>query len=99
MNVMENSLREDISRVNKNLNDLDDRVDDVGAMGAAFSALVPNSRSKGNTQLSVGVGVYSNSQAIAAGLFRYIDNDVLLNAGVSATSDEVAGRAGITFGW
>jgi autotransporter adhesin len=68
-------------------------------MGAAFSALVPNSRSKGNTQLSIGVGAYSNSQAIAAGLFRYIDNDVLLNAGVSATSDEVVGRAGITFGW
>jgi autotransporter adhesin len=68
-------------------------------MGAALSALVPNARSKGNTQLSIGVGAYSGAQAIAAGLFRYINNDVLVNAGVSATSDEVVGRAGITFGW
>ena len=100
MTVVENSLRDDIGRVSNRLSNLDDRVDDVGAMGAALSALVPNAKSKGNTQLSIGVGAYGDSQAIAAGLFRYIDNDVLVNAGVSATSSsEVVGRAGITFGW
>ena len=75
-------------------------MDDVGALGAAMSALVPNSRSKGNTQVSVGFGHYGGSQALAAGLFHYVNDDMLVNAGISATtSNEVFGRAGVTFGW
>jgi hypothetical protein len=80
---------------------LDDRVDNVGAMGAAFSALVPASRSTGDTQVAIGVGAYKNAQAVAGSVFHYINNNLFVNAGVSVSGDgdDVAGRAGMTFSW
>ena len=83
------------------INDTDDRLDQVGAMSAAFSALVPNSRSAGDTQLSVGAGYYSSEGAIAAGLFHHVNPNVLINAGISTSIGdfETAGRVGITWGW
>ena len=90
-----------ISNVEDDLDDLEDRVDAVGAFSAAFSALVPNDRVAGNTQFSLGLGTYSGETAIAAGLFHYFGDNILVNAGVSSAIDEgeTAGRAGITFGF
>ena len=90
----------DFDAVNmRQFNDLSDRVDELGAMSAAFSALVPNARAPGNTQLSVGVGGYESELGVAAGLFHYVNDRVLVNAGVSSTGNETSGRAGVTFGW
>ena len=81
--------------------ELDDRVDDVGAISAAFSALVPAPRGTGDTQVALGVGTYSGSQAVAGGVFHHFNDNLFLNAGVSVSGngDEVAGRAGMTFSW
>lgn len=76
-----------------------DRIDQVGAMSAAFSALVPNDRAGGNTQLSLGMGNYEGETAIAAGVFHYFNDKVLVNAGGSFASDETAVRAGVTIGF
>ncbi|MDR1361416.1 MAG: YadA C-terminal domain-containing protein [Rickettsiales bacterium] len=69
------------------------------AGAAALSALVPNARAKGNTQVSFGTGTYRDQYGIAAGMFHYVSDNVLLNAGASYSHDNFTGRAGITIGW
>ncbi|MCL1891684.1 MAG: YadA-like family protein [Alphaproteobacteria bacterium] len=88
---------------------LDNRVDDLskevrsGFAGlAAMSALVPNARSSGDTQISIGTGGYRDAFGVALGAFHYINNGTLVNVGASyATGDKanVSWRAGITFGF
>ncbi|MBQ4400250.1 MAG: YadA C-terminal domain-containing protein, partial [Alphaproteobacteria bacterium] len=71
----------------------------MASMGA-MSALVPNARAYGNTQLSIGTGAYSNYSAVAMGAFHWITDNLLLNAGAAwgNTSDAVY-RMGITYSW
>ncbi len=94
-------LQEDVSRLNGKVGRLEDRLDNVGALTSAFSALVPNARAAGNTQLSLGVGNYSGANALAAGVFHHVSDNVLVNMGVSSAfeSNSTASRAGVTFGW
>lgn len=97
---LESLIETDITRLETRNADLADRLDNIGAFASAFSALVPNSRA-GDTQLTVGVGHYSGANAMAAGLFHYVNDKVLLNTGISTAFDgnSTAGRAGITIGW
>ena len=94
-------LRQVATSLDSRIDDLESTLDDVGALTSAFSALVPNARAKGDTQVSLGLGNYSSSNALAAGLFHYLNNNILLNAGFSTAFDrnETASRAGITVGW
>lgn len=62
---------------------LDDRVDSLTtetrsaiAGVAAMSALVPNSRAAGNTQIAVGTGTYKGEVGLAAGAFHYLSDNV-----------------------
>ena len=89
------------SQINSRVNDVNERLDKVGAMSAAFSALVPSDRVGGNTQLSLGLGTYSSETALAIGAFHYLNDSVLINIGGSADTsfDEISGRAGITIGF
>jgi trimeric autotransporter adhesin len=67
---------------------------------AALSALVPNARANGNTQLSFGTGAYEGHTAAALGGFHWINDNVLLNIGASwGDSANIAYRAGITYSW
>jgi len=94
-------MEESTSYLEGKIDSLDERLDDVGAVSAAFSAMVPNYRAAGDTQLSLGLGNYSGSNALAAGVFHYVNDNILLNAGVSSSfnSDGTASRAGITIGF
>ena len=70
------------------------------ASTAALTALVPNARADNNTQLSMGTGVYRDRAGFALGAFHYVNDNVLLNAGVSyGGTKSVIGKAGVTFGW
>jgi hypothetical protein len=77
------------------------QLDGVGALASAFSALTANARSSDDTQVSLGIGVYKGSTALAGGVYHYLSRNILLNAGVSIAPQqgEFAGRAGVTFGW
>ena len=67
---------------------------------AAMSALVPNARAAGDTQLAVGVGAYRDHQGIAVGGFHYFNDNILANVGASYGGDKsTVFRAGVTFGW
>ena len=83
------------------IDDNSDRLDEVGAMAAAFSAVQPNWKSPGNTQIAVGLGYYESEGALAAGIFHHINDTIMINAGVSTTfsEQETAGRVGITWGF
>jgi len=90
-----------IDNVKDDVDDLEDRLDEVGAMAAAFSAVQPNWKSPGNTQIAVGLGYYESEGALAAGIFHHINDTIMINAGVSTTfsEQETAGRVGITWGF
>lgn len=81
------------------MNSLSLPVDNIGASSAALSSLAPNHRDMGNTQISVGVGQYRGQTAVAAGMYHYVGNRVLLNAGFSVSGDERSGRMGMTIGF
>ena len=92
-----------------NLYRLDDEVKDLRksvnrglASMAAMSAMVPNARANGNTQLSVGTGMYSGHAGFALGGFHWFNDNVLMNVGMAygdGDSSEMIYRAGITYSW
>ena len=92
-------FQSDFNAVNNRIDELDDRVDDVGSLASAFSALVPNPSASGKTQISLGMGHYNGSSALAAGIFHNLKDSILVNAAISTSfsSNETAGRAGVTF--
>lgn len=98
---IENKMQAEVNQTNHKIDKLDNRLDKVAAMTSAFSALVPNPRAQDNTQISLGLGHYSGSTALAAGVFHQVNDNILVNTGVSSSfsSNATAGRAGITFGW
>ena len=66
---------------------------------AALSALVPNAKASGNTQLAVGTGAYKGHTAAAVGGFHWFTDNLLFNAGVAWDNNEATGRMGITYSW
>ncbi len=98
---VEMGLQSDLTRLDNQINNLEDRLDKVGAMASAFSALVPNPYDSSRTQIALGLGHYSGANSMAAGLFHAPSDRILINSGVSTSFDRntTAGRAGITIGW
>ena len=101
-----NALDAQIAANTNQINHVEHKLDKVEynlksglAAVTALSALVPNARDCGDTQLSVGTGMYSNRMGVAVGGFHYLNDHILLNAGASfGGAKDLAFRAGITFG-
>jgi len=95
--------------IDSNLYRLDNEVKDLRknmkrgfASMAAMSAMVPNARAKGNTQLSFGSGMYSGHTGFALGGFHWFTDNLLMNVGVAygdGDSSDVVYRAGVTYSW
>ena len=67
---------------------------------AAMSALQPNARAAGDTQISMGAGAYRDHQGLAIGAFHYFNDNIMANVGASYAGDKsTMFRAGVTFGW
>ncbi len=96
--ALDNRITSETQRLDSRIDNLSSRVDKVGALAAAFSALAPMPYDPaGPTQISMGVGTYSGQQAMAIGVYHYVKNDVLLNAGFAISGSEKMGRAGVTW--
>ena len=98
-NIMSNATA--IANLDRRLLDVDERVKQVAAMGAALSA-VPNAVSgEGNFFLGVGFGNYEGEQGIAAGFSARLGEarNVVVNAGVASSSGETSVRAGVGYVW
>jgi hypothetical protein len=95
------------SKIAYNVNDLQNRYSrlrkdfETGmASMAAMSALAPNARATGNTQLSVGTGAYSGHTAAAVGAYHWVTDNLMLNAGAAwGESSDTIYRLGVTYSW
>ncbi|MDR1207435.1 MAG: YadA C-terminal domain-containing protein [Rickettsiales bacterium] len=106
LNNMYDYAESNIIRLDGRIDSVEARLDDMTtemrsmfAGAAAMSALVPNARAKGNTQISFGAGTYRDQYGIAAGAFHYVNDNILLNAGAAYSNDNFTGRVGVTIGW
>lgn len=77
-------------------------IDAVGAIGSAMSALQVNPRGTGDHFLSIGMGLYEGSAALAVGSFHFLaDDTIFVNTGISRATNGTGGtaaRVGFTFG-
>ena len=100
-------LDSNLGRVEDRVDNLEDRTNKMHhemksgfASLAAMSALVPNARANGNTQISFGTGHYRGTTGFAVGGFHYVNDDVLLNAGAAyAGNGSATFKSGVTFGF
>ena len=79
---------------------VDAKVNRVGAMAFAMSALAPLPYDpKDPTQYSAGIGTYNGQGAVAFGIYHYTKPTVMLNAAVAMSGDnwEKSARMGITW--
>ena len=85
--------------VYRNMDDLREDVNVVGAHAAALSGLHPIQYNPYEpTTLSAAVGAYRDEYAVAVGVFHYTRENVMFNLGASLCSDgDVMGRAGVSF--
>lgn len=101
------ALKNDVSRLNtradglqSQINRLDDKLEKGLATVTALTALHPNPRYQGKTQISIGTGMYADNVAGAIGVFHYLNDKVMLSAGASYGGDSsFAGNVGITIGF
>lgn len=82
------------------LRKVDSKVDRVGSMAFAMSALVPLPYDpKDPTQYSAGIGSYNGQGAVALGVFHYSKPTVMYNAAIAMSDDgwEKSARLGVTW--
>ena len=102
-----NALKNDVSQLNTRVNDIQQQVDRLDnklekglATVTALTALHPNPRHQGKTQISVGAGMYADNVAGAIGIFHWLTDRIMLSAGASYGGDSsFAGNVGITIGF
>lgn len=87
--------RGEIARLDNRIDELDTRVNKVGAMAAAIASLKSIGYSpEAPTEFSVGVGQYKGKTGIALGFFHYPNKDFMLNFSMSSSSGEMMGGIG-----
>ena len=81
------------------IEELDNDIRVAGAHAAALSAMHPIAYNPYEpTTISAGYGYYRSEQSFAVGVFHYIRENVLVNAGMAFNSDgDTMGRAGVSF--
>lgn len=90
--------RGEIARLDNRIDELDPRVNKVGAMAAAIASLKSIGYSpEAPTEFSVGVGQYKGKTGIALGFFHYPNKDFMLNFSMSSSSGEMMGGIGATW--
>lgn len=90
--------RGEIARLDNRIDELDTRVNKVGAMAAAIASLKSIGYSpEAPTEFSVGVGQYKGKTGIALGFFHYTNKDFMLNFSMSSSSGEMMGGIGATW--
>lgn len=103
INGLKNNISTLDTRMNKmqsQINKLDNKIEQGLATVTALTALHPNPRHQGKTQISIGTGMYADNVAGAVGVFHYLNNNVMLSAGASYGGDSsFAGNVGITIGF
>lgn len=95
-NVANNTTN--INRLNGRVNDLDSRINKVGAGAAALAALHPQDFNPDDKwDFAVGYGNYRDANAMAIGAFYRPDENVMFSMGTNFGNGENMVNAGVTF--
>ncbi len=95
-----NRLDNQVGRLDRKVTNLDNEMRAGFASVAALTGLAPGTREMGDTQLSIGTGMYQDRVGFALGAYHYVNDNVLLNAGASyGGTESTIVKGGVTFGW
>lgn len=99
INNQMSSLQNQIDANSQRINKLDNKLESGLATVSALTALHPNPRFTGKTEVSVGMGMYADNVAGAIGIFHHFNDRVMMNVAASYGGDsQWAGSCGVTFG-
>lgn len=90
--------REEVARLDGRINDVNDRVNKVGAMAAAIASL--NSIGydpQAPSEFSIGLGQYKGETGVAMGFFHYPNKNFMINVSLSTAGGETMGGIGATW--
>lgn len=90
--------REEVARLDNRIDDVNDRLDKVGAMSAAIASLKSMGYDpQAPSEFSVGLGQYKGETGVALGFFHYPNKNFMINVSLSTAGGETMGGVGATW--
>lgn len=90
--------REEIARLDNRIDDVNNRVDKVGAMAAAIASLKSIGYDpQAPSEFSIGLGQYKGETGVAMGFFHYPNKNFMINVSLSTAGGETMGGIGATW--
>lgn len=90
--------REEVARLDNRINDVNNRVDKVGAMAAAIASLKSIGYDpQAPSEFSIGLGQYKGETGVAMGFFHYPNKNFMINVSLSTAGGETMGGIGATW--
>lgn len=90
--------REEVTRLDGRINDVNDRVNKVGAMAAAIAFLKSIGYDpQAPSEFSIGLGQYKGETGVAMGFFHYPNKNFMINVSLSTAGGETMGGIGATW--
>lgn len=90
--------REEVARLDGRINDVNDRVNKVGAMAAAIASLKSIGYDpQAPSEFSIGLGQYKGETGVAMGFFHYQNKNFMINVSLSTAGGETMGGIGATW--
>lgn len=90
--------REEVARLDNRIDDVNNRVDKVGAMAAAIASLKSIGYDpQAPSEFSIGLGQYKGETGVAMGFFHYPNKNFMINVSLSTAGGETMGGIGATW--
>ena len=95
---LDNRISEEVTRLDARINDVNDRVNKVGAMAAAIASLKSIGYDpQAPSEFSIGLGQYKGETGVAMGFFHYPNKNFMINVSLSTAGGETMGGIGATW--
>lgn len=95
---LDNRISEEVTRLDSRINDVNDRVNKVGAMAAAIASLKSIGYDpQAPSEFSIGLGQYKGETGVAMGFFHYPNKNFMINVSLSTAGGETMGGIGATW--
>lgn len=95
---LDNRIREEVTRLDNRIDDVNNRVDKVGAMAAAIASLKSIGYDpQAPSEFSIGLGQYKGETGVAMGFFHYPNKNFMINVSLSTAGGETMGGIGATW--
>lgn len=89
---------EEVARLDNRIDDVNNRVDKVGAMAAAIASLKSIGYDpQAPSEFSIGLGQYKGETGVAMGFFHYPNKNFMINVSLSTAGGETMGGIGATW--